>query len=252
MGTWYPEAFRLPITTREYFPSRVVPLVGIVDHITAGNDSRNYGQNVANNSSYSFLVRPEGVYQFMPLEWAAWGNGIPSGDALSDATPPWVRELWRRDINVNHATVSIEHEQRLVGPFPETILARSERLHRWLARRVPTLVAARSHVIGHYQVNDVDRPFCPGGEGGKHFPFDRMVAAMVDERAPREPGFPYEAVVITPANFRSRPGFVSNVSGILPVGDKVRVLDSEGGWRLVQRYSNLARGWVSGELLRPA
>lgn len=182
MDGWYPEAKKLPITTSEYWPSRAVPLVGIVDHITDGIDSRNYLQNANNGSSVHFLIREENgkgvVYQFMPIQWAAWGNGRYSNN--NPNMPAWVKSLIARNININHATVSIEHERdwpfttEMGGPMLEASIA----LHKWLKQVVPTITASRDYVIGHYQIDHIDRANCPGGAGGKLFPFARIVGAM--------------------------------------------------------------------------
>lgn len=181
-GTWYPKAVRLPITTKEYSITRDVPLVSICDHITDGTDSRNHLQNVANQSSVHFLIREENgqgvVYQFMPVEWMAWGNGRYSNN--NPYMPQWVKDLIAREININDATVSIEHERKwpFTTTLPEPMLSASIALHKWLGETFPTIKRDREHVIGHYQIDHVSRAHCPGGTGGKLFPFDTIIAAM--------------------------------------------------------------------------
>jgi hypothetical protein len=104
--TWYPAAKRLPITTREYWLKRGEPTIAIVEHITAGNDSRNHLQNVVNNSSTHFLIRDEAgkavVYQFMPIEWGAWGNGVAN---VSRYSPQWVRDRIQAGKNMSRPTL---------------------------------------------------------------------------------------------------------------------------------------------------
>lgn len=181
--TWYPGAVRLPITTQEFFKVRAVPTISIVEHITAGTDSRSWLQNADNGSSVHFLIRVEGgrgvVYQFMPVEWAAWGNGRHSG-ASNPFMPQWVKNMINSGTNINHATISVEHEgvtptaALYTGPMLDASIA----LNRWLVSVVPTLKVDREHIIGHYQIDHVNRPFCPGGAGGTLFPFDAVIAAM--------------------------------------------------------------------------
>jgi N-acetyl-anhydromuramyl-L-alanine amidase AmpD len=181
--TWYPAAVRLPISTREYFKDRGMPILAICDHITAGSDSRGWLQNADNQSSVHFLIRVERgaavVYQFMPIEWAAWGNGRHSGTG-NPFMPGWVRDQVRAGVNPNLFTVSIEHEG--VVPKPELytgpMLDASIALHKWLVNTVPTIPRDRDHVIGHYQIDHIQRPFCPGGAGGSAFPFGAIVAAL--------------------------------------------------------------------------
>lgn len=57
--TWFPGAVRLPITTNEYYKKRAVPCISVVEHITAGTDSRGWLQNAENGSSVHFLIRVE-------------------------------------------------------------------------------------------------------------------------------------------------------------------------------------------------
>jgi len=180
--TWYPQAVRLPIATKEYFKVRAVPTISIVEHITAGADSRNWLQLADNASSVHFLIRVENgkgvVYQFMPIEWAAWGNGRFSNN--NPFMPDWVKAMIAQGININHATISIEHEGVVptatlyTGPMLEADL----KLNKWLADTVPTIKRDRTHIIGHYQIDHVDRAFCPGGPGGRLYPFDTIIGAL--------------------------------------------------------------------------
>jgi hypothetical protein len=78
MDGWYPEAKQLFLTTGE-FSARNMPILAVVDHVSAGKDSRHHGQHVNNQSSFHFLIRLEGgvavIYQFMSVLVAAWANG---------------------------------------------------------------------------------------------------------------------------------------------------------------------------------
>lgn len=191
--TWYPQAVRLPITTQEYFKVRAMKPVGIVDHVTAGADSRDWLQHADNQSSVHFLIRVENgkgvVYQFMPVEWGAWANGRYSNPDTTPGMPLWVKTLIRQGTNINHATVSIEHEKPV--PFnndmPQAMLDATIALHKWLAATVPSIQTDREHIIGHYQIDNVQRAFCPGGAGGKGFPFDAIIAALQGTPEPQPP-----------------------------------------------------------------
>lgn len=197
---WYPNAKRLPITTAEYFGTRLVPLTSIVDHITDGDDSRDWLQHANNESSVHFLIREEAgrgvVYQFMPIQWAAWGNGRHSG-LNNPYMPAWVKSLITRKININHATVSIEHERKwpFTTPLAGPMLSESIALHKWLADTYPSIVRDRDHIIGHYQIDNVSRANCPGGPGGRLFPFDTIIAAM-NAPASQDVTFPETGVTV--------------------------------------------------------
>jgi N-acetyl-anhydromuramyl-L-alanine amidase AmpD len=182
--TWYPKAHKLLITTQEYWKPRQEVLISICDHVTDGEDSRSFLQNADNGSSTHFLIRDENgvgvVYQFMPIEWAAWGNGIVSN--INPYRPAWLQDKIVHLINPNQFTVSIEHERK--WPFytmpSEAMTAASIELHQWLCDTVPTIVRDRAHIIGHYQIDHIRKANCPGGPGGHLFPFDRIVQAVMN------------------------------------------------------------------------
>ena len=190
---WYPGAHRLPITTQEYYKTRGATLVSACEHITDGTDSRSWLQNANNGSSVHFLIREEVgqgiVYQFMPVQWAAWGNGRFSRN--NPFAPPWIAEYISSQPNTDEgnrrvsafllgSTVSIEHERK--WPFTtvlgEPMLSATIALHSWLCTEYPTLKPDREHIIGHYQVDHVDRAHCPGGVGGLLFPFSTIISAI--------------------------------------------------------------------------
>jgi hypothetical protein len=186
---WYPKAERLPISTGEFGSRGEFAPLAIVEHVTDGTDSRNHLQNVANDSSVHFLIRKDGkVYQFMDTDLKAWGNGIEVFASLSDATPVWLRhwcEEHRRGPSFpgdpNLITISVEHEATMkAAPFDGFTTAQiqaSKDLNRWLIATHPTIKPDREHIIGHYQIQNLDRQFCPGGANGHLFPFGEIVAA---------------------------------------------------------------------------
>jgi N-acetyl-anhydromuramyl-L-alanine amidase AmpD len=182
MSLWYPKAKRLPIATREYTMRRVLPLVSACFHITDGLDSRDWLQFAENGSSVHFLIRLENgvavIYQFMPLEWCAWGNGIISSN--NPYMPSWLRSVVARGISPNHATASIEFERD--WPFTTELDPRMARaaveLTTWMRDVTPSLIVDRDHFIGHYQIDHERRANCPGGPGGRLFPFDKIIQAV--------------------------------------------------------------------------
>jgi N-acetyl-anhydromuramyl-L-alanine amidase AmpD len=263
--TWYPQAVRLPIATHEYFNPRAVPTISIVEHITAGADSRHWLQFADNQSSVHFLIRVENgrgvVYQFMPLEFAAWGNGRYSEN--NPFMPQWVKAMIAQGININHATISIEHEgvvptaSLYTGPMLEADLA----LNKWIADTVPTIKRDREHIIGHYQIDAVSRANCPGGPGGKLYPFDTILAALNAPAAPQSYTFP-ETNVTVAADFYAfwaRNGGVeifgypirAEKDMLLPNGQTIRVQSFER-WRMERHPDGIKGGLVEVERLNLA
>lgn len=189
---WCPFAEQLRITTGEFDDvNPAIARVSICEHITDGWDSRNWLQNVVNNASVHFLIRMEAgiakLYQFISIFNVAYGNGRHSGVG-NPHMPQWVKDMINRGQGINYATISVEHEGDYPTglPFPEPMIQMSIALNKWVCSQIPTIVKDRAHIIGHYQVDHVDRPFCPGGPGGAQFPFDRCVAALNTPATPPE------------------------------------------------------------------
>lgn len=181
IGTWCPFAVKRPITTGEFWANPGEPKLAICEHITAGNDSRSFLQNTSNQSSTHFLIgiydgKPDAIiYQFAPLEFAMWGNGI-TGNLDNPDMPKWVHDRIVAGRNMNLCTISVEHESPypMPHPFDERILAASEKLNKWIKSVQPSVKS----ILGHFMIDNVRRPFCPGGPHGKDFPFARMEAAI--------------------------------------------------------------------------
>ena len=111
------------------------------------------------------------VHQLVRLRDAAWGNGIPDH-------PLWPVIAERGATNPNHYTVSIEHAKHSTDnsdPLTPAQLSASVALVRWLLTELPRrglagdrLIAARDAgalpaiVIGHFQIDSVNRAHCPG------------------------------------------------------------------------------------------
>jgi N-acetyl-anhydromuramyl-L-alanine amidase AmpD len=148
---------------------------GIVLHGTAGGDGPGVAaflSDPATEASTHFVIGQDGtVFQLVRLRDSAWGNGIPNHPSW----PP-IDELG--SINPNRYTVSIEHAKRSADnsdPLTAAQLRSSVALVRWLLTELPRrglagnrLVVHRDAgelaeiVIGHFQIDSVNRARCPG------------------------------------------------------------------------------------------
>jgi N-acetylmuramoyl-L-alanine amidase len=164
-----------------------VPCV-IVDHISAGTMSSMDGwfTSPANEvSSAHFGVSKTGeIHQYVPIERMAWGNGLTL-EAIARATAPIIRE--HAGVNPNKYTVSIEHEGT-DGELTEAQFAASVWLHRYIRDEVQriygqTIRLDEQHVIGHFQVDPVRKPNCPGPK----FPWARLYQTLREEKIPVNP-----------------------------------------------------------------
>ncbi|WP_438435387.1 N-acetylmuramoyl-L-alanine amidase [Gorillibacterium sp. sgz500922] len=158
-----------------------IPCV-IVDHISAGTMASmdawftSPGNEV---SSAHFGVSKTGeIHQYVPLDRMAWANGL-TVEAMAKAAAPIVRQ--NAPINPNKYSVSIEHEGT-DGELTEAQFAASVWLHRFIRDEIKrlygqTIPLDEQHVIGHYQVDPVRKPFCPGPK----FPWKQLYEALKEE-----------------------------------------------------------------------
>jgi len=154
----------------------------IVDHITEGSAQSCINWfNSPNNtqSSAHFLVARDGkVYQFVSIEDNAWANGI----AISDIPKAKAAIVKSKGVNPNWYSVSIEHEgvyKETHGALTPEQLQSTIMLHRYIIAYVKnkygkTIPADRDHILGHYEIDPVRKPFCPG----EKYPFDTIITEL--------------------------------------------------------------------------
>ena len=158
----------------------IVP-VAIVNHISAGTMSSmdNWFRSPGNQvSSAHFGVAKDGrIHQYVKIERMAWANGLKT-DRIPFATAPIVKDI---GINPNLYTVSIEHEGT-DGELTEEQFQASVWLHRYIRQYVretwgKEIPFDEYHVIGHFQIDPVRKPNCPGPK----FPWSRLYKALKNE-----------------------------------------------------------------------
>lgn len=154
----------------------------IVDHITDGTAAStiSWFRSQSNTvSSAHFLVTQTGrIYQFVKIEDNAWANGMSTSE-LHIATASIVRE---KGVNPNWYTVSIEHEgiySKTRGELTKEQLEATIWLHGYIIDYVKKkwhvdIPRDRKHILGHYQIDPVRKPQCPG----EKYPFDTIIRAL--------------------------------------------------------------------------
>lgn len=136
--------------------------IAIVDHITAGlmPGCLSWMCNPAAKASAQYLVTRKGeVYQLVKDEDTAYHAGIVN-------KPSW--PLYDGS-NPNYYTIGIEHEGYPTEPLTKAQYQATLWLHRQLIAKWGIPVD-RDHIIGHYRIDSVNRPNCPG----PLFPWDRL------------------------------------------------------------------------------
>lgn len=117
--------------------------------------------NPASEVSAHYLVCVNGqVYQYVDDGDAAWGNGFTTKDAM-DLTVPIINYWHANGINPNLETISIEHEGFYPTQLSGAQFQSSCELVQSLCARFQ-IPYDRQHILGHYQIDNVQRPNCPG------------------------------------------------------------------------------------------
>ncbi len=152
-----------------YFSSNY-PIKAIVLHGTAGpfQASIDWLCNPMSNASANFIINTDGtVYCLVDpaKNKRAWANGILQ---QPDMTLGWLKDCVNNGINPNLCTVSIEHvatSQDMIAhnqaAFTQAQRAASLALSDKLCRDFG-IPRTRDYVVGHYQIQAVDRANCPG------------------------------------------------------------------------------------------
>lgn len=129
--------------------------LGIVLHITDGDDSRDWLCNPKSQVSATFLIREEGIYQLVSIHDSPWSNGI------------WEPgHTWRRvpdSENPNRYLLSIEREGRPFKPVSGLMDDLTVVLLADLTTVFPQFspYVAHDNLIGHNEISPFHRPNCP-------------------------------------------------------------------------------------------
>lgn len=147
--------------------------IAICDHIMQGHMAGYYeylSDPTRNAANYS--VDRQGIIRQHVMDWdAAWCNGEMH---RPDLTVPWIAECHHENLNPNLFTISIEHEGMSGVVLTEPQILATIALHRHLIAE-HGIATDRQHIVGHYQIDSVNKGHCPGAA----FPWDRLMRSLV-------------------------------------------------------------------------
>lgn len=159
----------------------------IVCHITEGNfeGAVSWLCKESTEASSHFVVAKDGrVVQLVPISDGSWCNG--TSNKVSDkryyknSTLDIVKE---RKTNANYYTVTIEHEafSKDNGALTEEQTNATIELIKYIKNEVKKIygteiILDRNHIVGHYEINPITKPNCPGNK----FPFDKIIKCLND------------------------------------------------------------------------
>lgn len=161
----------------------------ICSHIGQGTSLSNLSwlTNPASGASCNYLIAENGeIFEIVPPSKSPWTNGQVNKPDLSNALiKGWVAA----GINPNTRTLTIEHAgfsaYNRGGALNPAQWAATIWLQAWLTQEY-VLPVDRGHLIGHYQIDSVDRSYCPGWSPDE---WDTLLAGIVAMQggAPPEP-----------------------------------------------------------------
>lgn len=137
-------------------------IVAIVNHITAGAvpGCLSWMRNPRAKASAHYLITRQGkIYQMVRDEDTSWHAGMVN-------KPKW--KLYDGS-NPNYYTLGIEHECLSGGLLTDAQYKATVELHKMLITKY-NIPVDRDHIIGHYGIDGVNRPNCPG----PNFPWNKL------------------------------------------------------------------------------
>ena len=156
-------------------------------HITAGSGASavNWLTSSASNASANYVILESGeIVELVNPEaganGAAWANGdVQQPDVSNALIAGWVKS----GTNPNLRVVSIEHagetSSNRGGSLTLAQQANTIRLTAWLCQRFG-IAPDQDHILGHYQINNVTRHFCPGFSPAEWSDWVGRIAALVN------------------------------------------------------------------------
>ena len=179
---WYPFAIKRPVPNKHFTQGRAGQKVrAVVLHIAAGPLSAVYPtfSDPNGNTSAHFCVGKDGtIEQYVSVNDTAHGNGLTWDAAHNqwlNARDKPVNPTWQDlipKINPNLYTVSIEHAGYSADAWTAEMYDANNRLLLWLAEQCDLTYVPHRTLIGHCEIDPLDKGDCPG----PHVDYDRIAA----------------------------------------------------------------------------
>jgi N-acetyl-anhydromuramyl-L-alanine amidase AmpD len=126
----------------------------VVLHIAQGSYEATYQTFLNENVSAHFCVAKDGrIAQFVSIDDSAWANGDVNNPSWPDLIP---------NQNPNLYTISIEHEGFYTEPWTQPMYDANMKLLSWIRDQTGIHYAQHHSLIGHYEIDSVNRANCPG------------------------------------------------------------------------------------------
>jgi len=175
---WYP--FALPCPSPNFWTGHYGNVLAVVMHIAAGGyqPSIDWLCDPASEVSSHFIVSKQGeITQMVSIYNSARANGLRwENSRWKNARGKFVAPTWVSiipQVNPNFYTISIEHEGFPEEPRTAQMVDADVRLLRWVAGQLHLIYEPDRSLIGHRDIDPVDKGFCPG----PHMDFAQLAVA---------------------------------------------------------------------------
>lgn len=134
----------------------------------------------------TFSINVDGtIHQHTALTDAAWCNGLDwtKGGLTyhkSDPALTWLAEAYKARISPNCYTYSIELEGMSGTPLTDPQYKSLVALDKYLMEITPAITPNRIHLVGHYQIDGVNKQSCPGSK----FPWTQLIKDLTPVAPP--------------------------------------------------------------------
>jgi N-acetylmuramoyl-L-alanine amidase len=154
----------------------------VVWHITQGSGASalSWLTNPAAQASANFMIDRDGtIYELVPADESAWANGaVDKPNTANSLISKWLTE----GVNFNQRTISIEHagmtSSNKGGSLSAAQIDATIRLTAWLCQQFG-IPADQDHILGHFEIDSINRPYCPGFSAGEWNDWTTRVASLV-------------------------------------------------------------------------
>ena len=187
---WCPFAVKHPIVSDNFAVGRNGQCVkAVVLHIAAGPLTAVFPtfNNPSRHTSAHFCIGKNGmIEQYVPVNDTAYANGLSwVNNQWQNARGKIVQPTWPDIVtkfNPNLYTISIEHEGQSDDVWTAEMYEANQQLLVWLADQFKLTYVPHHTLIGHCEIDPVDKVNCPGS----HVEYDKMSQEVAVLRATRQ------------------------------------------------------------------
>lgn len=162
-----------------------------VYHIATATKASNLSwlAHPSSGASTNYYIAKDGeIFELVPWEIAAWTHGQMN---RPDVSNPLIKKWHDNGWNPNQRAIGIEHEGEAADTLTEAQIKSNNQLTAWLSQQTGVPVD-RTHIIGHYQIDSVNRPYCPSFSEAEWSRLIGGAQALLSGSAPVPPAKPEE------------------------------------------------------------